>query len=102
MTLNYRNANSDLNGRPFGTTTISSVWRKGSVIEGYDPNVWRRDICGSAMKFEDYGNTNSKYGWECDHIKPVSKGGSDDLSNLQPLQWENNRAKGDTYPWNGR
>ncbi|MBN2777877.1 MAG: HNH endonuclease [Bacteroidales bacterium] len=33
-----------------------------------------------------------------DHIKPVAKGGGDDLSNLQPLQWQNNRKKGDDYP----
>ena len=49
------------------------------------------------MKYEDYGNTSSKHGWEVDHIKPVSKGGTDDLSNLQPLQWDNNRKKSDTY-----
>ncbi|MFN9492952.1 MAG: HNH endonuclease signature motif containing protein [Sphingobacteriales bacterium] len=50
------------------------------------------------IKRSDYGNTNSRYGWEVDHIKPVSKDGKDDLQNLQPLQWENNRYKSDNFP----
>ncbi|MCW5596566.1 MAG: HNH endonuclease [Rhodocyclaceae bacterium] len=95
-----RGRNSDISGMPFAQTTVGAVWSKGKVIDGYDPKAWRYDICGMPMKFEEYGNTNSKHGWEIDHIKPVAKGGSDDLANLQPLQWDNNRRKGDTYPWN--
>lgn len=79
------------------------VWNKGRIIiqngKKYDPKVWRWDICGQVMKYSEHGNIDSKYGWEIDHIKPSAKGGSDDLNNLQPLQWENNRRKGDTYPW---
>lgn len=78
---------------------VRSVWNKGTPIPDYDSRVWRRDICDRAIKFEDHGNTNSKFGWEIDHIKPTAHGGSDDLANLQPLHWENNRRKGDTYPW---
>jgi 5-methylcytosine-specific restriction endonuclease McrA len=74
-------------------------WRSGTEIAGYDPGMWRRDIDGKAMKFSDHGDRDSKFGWEIDHIKPSSKGGSDDLSNLQPLHWQTNVAKGDTYPW---
>ena len=27
-----------------------------------------------------------------------SKGGSDNIKNLQPLHWKENRSKGDKYP----
>ena len=94
-----RNPNTDVNGKPFAPTTVDAVWEKGRAIAGYDPDTWRHDICGKVMKSSDYGRTSSDYGWEVDHIRPVALGGSDYLSNLQPLQWENNRQKGDTYPW---
>lgn len=92
---------------PFKTTdeqTILTVWANGRIIpdksgERWEPTEWRWDICGKPMKYSEHGNTNSDWGWEIDHIKPTALDGSDDLENLQPLQWENNRKKGDTYPW---
>ena len=50
------------------------------------------------MIYSLYGKTESDYGWEIDHIRPKSMMGSDFISNLQPLQWQNNRSKGDNYP----
>ena len=91
--------NTDVNGKAFGQTTVGAVWDKGRKLSGYDLNVWRFDVCGNVIKNSAYGDVLSIYGWEVDHIKPVSKGGTDNLSNLQPLQCEANRAKGDTYPW---
>ena len=84
--------------------TKLAVWAKGKIIndskgKSWDKNVWRWDKCGNVMKYSEHGNRNSKHGWEIDHIKPTAKGGTDDLSNLQPLNWNNNSKKDDTYPW---
>jgi len=69
-----------------------SVWAKGQICPGYDPSVWRRDSIGSVIRFSDYGNRDSEYGWEKDHIDP---NGPDELWNLQPLHWLNNVRKSD-------
>jgi CRISPR/Cas system Type II protein with McrA/HNH and RuvC-like nuclease domain len=78
------------------------VWQKGRVIPGKNPNQRRKDACGHEIDYSAYGDTNSRYGWEIDHIRPVARNGSDDISNLQPLYWETNRNKADTYPWECR
>lgn len=91
--MSYFNAKSD--GKPFDEATIEAVWHKGKPEPGFPG--FRKDACHASMQRTDYG-TQERWGWEIDHIKPVSKGGTDDLNNLRPLQWENNRYKGDNYP----
>jgi 5-methylcytosine-specific restriction endonuclease McrA len=75
--------------------TLSAIWAKASVVPNNDPNVFRKDTCGAWIAWRDYGNRDSKYGWEVDHIVPVARNGSDSLSNLRPLHWQNNARKSD-------
>ncbi len=76
----------------FNQETVGAVWIKGRIIPGYNPDQYRQDACNAWIEYAKYGDRNSIFGWEVDHINPS---GSDQLTNLQPLQWENNLAKSD-------
>ncbi len=82
----------------FDENIIQQVWNKGIIQNGYDSDIARKDACGAWMLRGQYGNTDSLFGWEIDHVLPKTKGGTDDLINLRPMQWQNNRSKGDDYP----
>ena len=80
---------------------IEKVWEKAKEIRGKDPDVWRKDTYRNKIRFPSYG-TEGDYGWEIDHKVPKEKGGSDNIRNLQPLYWEENREKSDKSQHKGK
>lgn len=91
-------ANANLfNNNAYSEDELDAIWRKASATAD-NPNVARKDVAGAWIKRSEYGNQDSEYGWEVDHIIPKSKGGKTELDNLRPLQHQNNASKGDDYP----
>ena len=70
-----------------------SIWSKASRIRGKSPTQYRKDPYGNTMHRRSYGKS-STMGWEVDHIKPKSLGGSNATRNLQALNTRVNRSKG--------
>lgn len=93
---NVRATNTDSHGLPFSPEVVAAVWAKAQRIPGYA--LHRRDVCGARIARTEFGR-ETEHGWVIDHIKPVSKGGTDDPDNLQPLHWENNNSKADDWPY---
>jgi hypothetical protein len=77
----------------FSSDDITSVWVKGWTVLGNDPDFWRKDQCGAWIGKSYYGKKDIQYGWEIDHIDTNTSNNA--LTNLRPLQWENNASRQD-------
>ena len=75
-----------------------NIWEKGRAVDNYNPQMFRKDACGAWIMWDKFGDQDSIYGWEIDHILPQSLGGPDIPDNMRPLQHQNNASKGNDYP----
>jgi len=71
------------------------AWNNAKEIRGKDPDFYRQDPYGNTMYKLSYGK-GTTMGWDVDHIKPSSRGGSDATVNLQALNSSVNRSKQDS------
>ncbi len=58
---------------------------------------YRLDDRGAIVKKSEYGS-KTHFGWNIDHLFPISKGGDNNIRNLEILHWKNNEDKGDDFP----
>lgn len=85
---------------------IQSVWDKAPFVDANHPEFGKNDPCKACIRRDDYGNKDSAYGWEVDHIFPESKLKDagvpqsliDHIDNLRPMHWRNNIQKSDNFP----
>ena len=71
------------------------VWDAAKKAQSRDPDQYRRDPYGNLIRKDLYGK-DAEQGWVVDHITPRSRGGSDNIRNLQALQTATNREKADS------
>lgn len=80
-----------------------AIWEKGVIDDKYPSEKIRKDACGAFIRYGDFGNRDSIFGWEVDHIYPASKlkegDDVDNPANLRPFHWKNNASKGANYPY---
>ncbi len=77
---------------------IDRIWQTARKVEGMDADMVRKDPCGAWIVRDKYAQPENEYGWEIDHIYPLSMGGDDNLKNLRAMHCANARSKNGSYP----
>jgi len=89
----------------FSDEQIDRIWRKGIILDGWNPDEYRIDAAGAIMA-KSHRGTDDIYDWEIDHVFPKKKlqemGIPEDRwneeDNLRPFNAKNNNKKSDDYP----
>jgi len=65
-----------------------AAWARTSPVAG-QPNAWdfRRDCLGNLVRYADFGNRHSPFGWEIDVITKLAAAGQGP-DNVQALHWK--------------
>ena len=79
---------------------IDALWEMATPDSSLrDPNEFRKDFAGAWIRRDQFGS-RSPLGWTASRIKPIIKGGTDDMENLMPCHWRNKMMKGELFEIN--
>jgi hypothetical protein len=67
-----------------------AAWSNASLLEESSDRI---DCNGRVICWAEYGKTTA-YGWEIDHVTPLTFGGLDVCENLRARHWLGNRGTG--------
>ena len=70
------------------------VWSLAAHAEGLDPNEWREDSLGNPIRYDDYNNPSSRYGWGITHIFSPLSGAPWTVENMQVVNLPFSRIGG--------
>jgi len=59
-----------------------AAWGRTSPVSSANAWAIRKDCLGNLIRYTDFGNRNSPFGWELDYM------GSNAPENLQALNWK--------------
>jgi hypothetical protein len=88
-------------------TLKEMAWNSARAVPEHDPATERLDACGAWIHYADFENHDSDYGWEIDHVYPISKLRSKKIprqlwnhsTNIRAMHWKNNQSKANSYPY---
>jgi hypothetical protein len=88
-------AATDLFSRGYERELIQSVWEFAEVVQGNDPEIWRKDEFGEWIYRFDYGRRSSEFGWEV--FDPGVGRHAQGVYAMRPMQWQSYIRQYETF-----
>jgi len=67
-----------------------AAWARTSPVSNANAWEFRKDCLGNMVRYADFGNRHSPFGWELEYM------GAQDPANLQALNWKAVAARSET------
>jgi hypothetical protein len=76
-----------------------AAWSRTSPVGGH-ANAWefRKDRLGNLVRYADFGNRKSPFGWELAVVEPKCVAADSGTGNLQALHWRATAARSSNIP----